>query len=54
MLTVAKAIAHPVPPGYRRKGPKKRPAIERFRGWIDAWLEEDQSRLVNTYQHHAA
>jgi hypothetical protein len=42
--TVAKALAHPVPPGYRRKGPKKRPAIEPFRAWIDAWLEEDQSR----------
>jgi len=42
--TVAKAIAHPVPPGYRRSQPRLRPAIERYRTIIDAWLEEDQSR----------
>ena len=42
--TVAKAIAHPVPSGYRRKKPPRRPAIEPYRAWIDAWLEEDQSR----------
>ena len=42
--TVAKAIAEAVPPGYRLKEPRKRPAIERYRPIIDAWLEEDQSR----------
>jgi transposase len=42
--TVAKALVHPVPPGYRRSQPRKRPAIERYRPMIDAWLEEDQSR----------
>jgi hypothetical protein len=42
--TVAKALVHPVPPGYRRSQRRKRPAIERYRPIIDAWLEEDQSR----------
>ena len=42
--TVAKAIAHPVPPGYQSSGPRKRPAIEAYQPWIDAWLQEDQSR----------
>jgi len=42
--TVAKAIASAVPPGYRRSEPRERPAIERYRTIIDAWLEEDQSR----------
>jgi transposase len=42
--TVAKALVHPIPPGYRRSEPRKRPAIERYRPMIDAWLEEDQSR----------
>jgi len=42
--TVAKALAHPVPPGYRRSEPRERPSIERYRPIIDAWLEEDQSR----------
>lgn len=42
--TVAKALAHPIPPGYRRSQPRKRPVIERYGPVIDAWLEEDQSR----------
>ena len=42
--TVAKAIANPVPPGYRLSGPRERPAIEEYRTWIDAWLEEDAAR----------
>ena len=42
--TVAKALAHPIPPGYRRSQPRKRPVIERYQPIIDAWLEEDQSR----------
>lgn len=42
--TVAKAIAHAVPPGYRLGVPRQRPAIEPYRAWIDAWLEEDRSR----------
>jgi transposase len=42
--TVAKAIANPVPPGYRLSKPRVRPAIEPYRAVIDAWLEEDQSR----------
>ena len=42
--TVAKAIANPVPPGYRLSQPRVRPAIERYQKIIDAWLEEDRSR----------
>jgi transposase len=42
--TVAKAIANPVPPGYRLREPRGRPAIEPYRAIIDAWLEEDRSR----------
>ena len=33
-----------VPPGYRLSEPRLRPAIERYRTIIDAWLEQDQSR----------
>jgi transposase len=42
--TVAKAVAHAVPPGYRLKEPRQRPVIEPCRAIIDAWLEEDRSR----------
>jgi transposase len=42
--TVAKAIAHPAPPGYRQTEPRARPAIEPYRTIIDAWREEDQAR----------
>jgi len=42
--TVAKALANAVPPGYRLSEPRLRPAIERYRPIIDAWLEEDRSR----------
>jgi len=40
--TVAKAIAHPAPPGYRQIQPRARPAIEPYRAIIDAWRDEDQ------------
>jgi transposase len=42
--SVAKALANAVPPGYRLSEPRLRPAIERYRTIIDAWLEEDRSR----------
>lgn len=42
--TVAKALAQAVPPGYRLSRPRPRPAIEAYRPWIEAWLEEDRSR----------
>jgi transposase len=42
--TVAKAIAHAVPPGYRLAEPRLRPAIEPYRAIIDAWREEDRAR----------
>jgi hypothetical protein len=41
--TVAKAIAHPVPPGYLQPQPRARPAIEPYRAIIDAWREMDQA-----------
>ena len=42
--TVAKALEHPVPPGYRLSEPRPKPVIEPVKPIIDAWLEEDVSR----------
>lgn len=39
--TVKKALAHSVPPGYRRSAPVRRPKIGPFTGIIDAILEAD-------------
>ena len=39
--TVKKALAHSVPPGYRRSAPVRRPKIGPFTGVIDAILEAD-------------
>ncbi len=38
---VKKALAHSVPPGYRRKAPPKRPKLDPYIGIIDRILEED-------------
>ncbi len=38
---VKKALAHSVPPGYRRKAPPKRPKLDPHTGIIDRILEED-------------
>jgi len=40
--TVAKAVANPVPPGYRLSKPRPKPAIDPVKHIIDAWLEQDQ------------
>ncbi len=37
--TVAKAIANPIPPGYRLSKPRSKPAIDPVT-YIDAWLEQ--------------
>lgn len=42
--TVKKAIEYGTPPGYRRKKPPHRPAIEPVIHIIDAWLEDDMKR----------
>ena len=39
--TVNKMLANPVPPGYRRKRPPRRPKLEPYTGAIDRILEDD-------------
>ena len=41
--TVRKMLSHPVPPGYRRKRPPRRPKLEPYTGVIDRILEDDLS-----------
>ena len=41
--TVNKMLANPVPPGYRRKRPPRRPKLEPYTGVIDRILEDDLS-----------
>ena len=41
--TVRKMLSHPVPPGYRRKRPPRRPKLEPYTGAIDGILEDDRS-----------
>ena len=50
--TVRKMLAYPVPPGYRRQGPPKRPKLEPFTGIIDRILEDDLG--VPGKQRHTA
>ena len=45
-------LAYSVPPGYRRKGPPRRPKLEPFAGVIDRILEEDHR--VSKKQRHTA
>ena len=49
---VKKALAHPIPPGYRLTKPKPKPTLDPVRPLIDAWLEEDLTRPVK--QRHTA
>jgi transposase len=42
--TVAKAVANPIPPGYRLSAPRPKPVIDPVRPIIDAWLEEDRGK----------
>ena len=41
--TVAKALVHPTPPGYRRSKPRKSPVMDPVRSIIEAWLEADKT-----------
>ena len=45
-------LAFSVPPGYRRRGPPKRPKLDPFIGVIDRILEEDKTRPAK--QRHTA
>jgi len=40
--TVAKAIANPIPPGYRLSKPRPKPAIDPVKHIVDAWIEQDK------------
>ena len=42
--TISKALTHSSPPGYRRKNPPPRPALDPFLALIDAWVEADRSQ----------
>jgi transposase len=42
--TVAKAIANPIPPGYRLSQARPKPVLEPVRHIIDAWLEQDRTQ----------
>ena len=50
--TIAKALAHPVPPGYQLSRDRPRPAVEPFRAWIEQILLDDES--VPRKQRHTA
>ena len=50
--TVRKMLAYSAPPGYRRKGPPRRPKLEPFTGVIDRILEDDHR--VPKKQRHTA
>ena len=50
--TVRKMLAYSVPPGYRRKGPPRRPKLDPFTGVIDRILEDDHR--VPKKQRHTA
>lgn len=42
--TVAKALTHPVPPGYRLREPRAQPVLDPVKPIIEAWLEQDVGR----------
>ena len=50
--TVAKILAHSVPPGYQRARPARRPKLDPYTGIIDRILEEDRS--AHRKQRHTA
>jgi transposase len=41
--TVAKALEHPNPPGYRTKAARKSPVMDPFRAIVAAWIESDKT-----------
>ena len=50
--TVEEMSAFSVPPGYRRDKPLRRPKLDGFTEFIDAWLEADKA--VHRKQRHTA
>jgi transposase len=50
--TVAKALRHAEPPGYRRREPASCPVMDRYASIVDAWLEQDRTEPVK--QRHTA
>jgi len=50
--TVAKALRHALPPGYRRAQPAACPVMGKFGAIVDAWLAMDRQRPVK--QRHTA
>ena len=46
--TVAKALKHPIPPGYRLAQPRSKPTIEHFTHILDEWIEQNKTRGVNS------
>ena len=50
--TVRKMLKHSVPPGYRRRSPRRRPKLDPYRGVIDRILEQDGS--LPKKQRHTA
>jgi len=40
--TVAKALTHPIPPGYRIAHPRSKPAIASFTHILDEWIEQNK------------
>lgn len=50
--TIAKAIRHALPPGYRRRAPATCPVMDKVAGIVEAWLEQDRQRPPK--QRHTA
>jgi len=52
--TIKKALAHPEPPGYRRKSAATSPLLDPVKSIIDAWLEDERERGVPRKQRSNA
>ncbi len=50
--TIAKALKHAIPPGYRRSQPASCPVMDQFAPIVDAWLQQDRQRPPK--QRHTA
>jgi transposase len=50
--TVAKALAHPIPPGYQVHKPRSSPVMDPYRAIIERWLALDKAAPVK--QRHTA
>lgn len=51
--TVAKMIAHPTPPGYRRKIPVRRPKLADHEAFIEQILDDDDAHGLRKQRHTA-